>query len=94
MIKLSVKGKLGDTIRKRLDRGIEEMSEDLKDYLKDETPVDTGYAKSRWRLRRDSISNDADYIDVLEDGWSKQAPKGMLKPALNKLRRKWRNKRI
>jgi len=94
MIKVSVKGNLGDSIRKRLDRGIEAMSEDLKGYLKDETPVDTGYAKSRWRKRRDSISNDADYIEALEDGWSNQAPKGMVKPAINKLRNKWRNKRI
>jgi len=48
----------------------------------DDTPVDTGYAASRWINETadgdGEISNDAPYIDVLEEGWSDQAPDGMV----------------
>ena len=49
--------------------------------LKLETPVDTGYAQSRWKVTKGSvffpftITNDAPYIDFLNAGNSKQAPK-------------------
>lgn len=42
------------------------------------TPVDTGYARSRWRLSPDgkdyAVSNDAPYIGRLNHGTSRQAP--------------------
>lgn len=42
--------------------------------LQSSTPVDTGYAQSRWRIQGNKITNDADYIRNLNDGTSKQAP--------------------
>lgn len=42
------------------------------------TPVDTGYAKSRWNTKEVgndfSVENDAEYIQHLNMGTSKQAP--------------------
>lgn len=56
------------------------------------TPVDTGYAKSRWQLTPTEalgapnfITNDAPYIIYLENGHSDQAPNGMVKVAMAKL---------
>lgn len=50
--------------------------------LKKATPVDTGYAASRWsrddifKTLQDvvEIENDAEYINRLNDGYSQQAP--------------------
>lgn len=55
----------------------------------DNTPVDTGYAQSRWEIDFPrtgvcDISNDCDYISYLEDGHSQQAPTGMVQNALDK----------
>lgn len=56
------------------------------------TPIDTGYARSRWQITRSKIrkkyliSNDAPYIGRLEDGYSKQAKEGITKKATQKLR--------
>lgn len=46
--------------------------------LKLNTPVDTGFAQSRWRAQeignKVKITNDAPYIEDLNSGSSKQAP--------------------
>ena len=63
----------------------EQIFEDIVDH----TPVDTGYAQSRWEFTVVSeneveIANDCDYISYLEDGHSQQAPHGMVQIALDK----------
>lgn len=59
--------------------------------IKNRTPVDTGFAKSSWRveIRQDErglfsaeIWNGVWYIVLLEYGHSKQAPKGMVRITL------------
>lgn len=46
--------------------------------LRDATPVDTGYARSRWKTTEVGevflVENDAPYIQYLNAGTSKQAP--------------------
>ena len=56
------------------------------------TPVDTGFAKSRWTFQATEalgapnwIGNDCPYIIFLEKGHSRQAPRGMVKVAMAKL---------
>mgnify|MGYP000094086606 FL=1 len=45
------------------------------------TPVDSGNARNRTRLRGDTkIVADYGYAGRLDDGWSKQAPKGFTEP--------------
>ena len=42
--------------------------------LQEATPVDTGYAESRWTHDGKHIINDAEYIARLNEGHSEQAP--------------------
>jgi hypothetical protein len=46
--------------------------------LEKNTPIDTGYARSEWKLKgtgeRIEITNEAPYIEYLNRGSSKQAP--------------------
>jgi HK97 gp10 family phage protein len=61
---------------------VEERTAFATESLARVTPIDTGYARSRWEykiltINGESIgviSNDADYIDYLNKGSSKQAP--------------------
>jgi len=46
----------------------------LVNALKEATPVDTGNARDGWYIAGDSIRNDVEYVDELNQGTSKQAP--------------------
>jgi hypothetical protein len=86
--------KLSKCIDKKLDAFITNLHEDIKDG----TPVDTGRAQRGWkkvdkykvgeRQRTIIIRNDVPYSPRLDNGYSKQAPNGMVKPALYKGRYK------
>lgn len=65
------------------------------DIFKEETPVDTGNARRRTMLKSNTIEADYPYAQVLNDGrrpttrgmrGSKQAPEGMTKPTIARLR--------
>ena len=93
MIKISVSGKLPN-IKRKVTKAVDAIARDLFDEVKATTPVDTGYAKSRWR-KKGSINNrvkenDANYIGFLDEGSSSQAPKGMTGPAIKKIKSRLR----
>ena len=50
------------------------------------TPKDSGNARAKTRLKGNIISADYAYAKVLDKGYSKQAPQGMVKPAVAFLR--------
>lgn len=87
MISISVKTsselkRLKKALKKEELNKIEKACASAAKELAEATPVDTGYAKSRWRVikRQDpllpfAIENDTPYIDFLNAGNSKQAPK-------------------
>lgn len=62
----------------------------LKDTLIDEimvrvverTPEASGAARRGWTKTKDGFYSDVDYIESLEDGWSDQAPNGMVRLTL------------
>lgn len=56
------------------------LPNDAYDYWKKITPEKTGNAKRRTRLQGTKIKANYNYAVPLDNGWSKQAPKGMSKP--------------
>jgi hypothetical protein len=77
------------------------LSNELYTEIKQRTPVDTGRARAGWNQRVQTngftISNQVDYIGVLDKGrhmtgrgmrGSKQAPKGIVGPSLDSIKRK------
>jgi hypothetical protein len=89
MIRISVSGKLPN-MKRKITKAVDEISRDLLDELKATTPVDTGFARSRWKkkgsINNRVIENDAEYISFLDDGSSSQAKNGMTKPAIAKIK--------
>lgn len=50
------------------------------DFFKNITPIDTGNAKKSTKLKGDEIQANYPYAQRLDQGYSKQAPRGMTKP--------------
>jgi HK97 gp10 family phage protein len=72
-----------------------ELAEDVYDGVRERTPSNTGYAKSRWSLLETNslnkpaqVGNDAEYINYLEDGTADTPPRNMVKATLNELENK------
>lgn len=70
----SLQAQLESTVQANLKK----QSENLKDDLVKATPIDTGFARGEWKLLNKGasveISNDAPYIQYLNNGTSRQAP--------------------
>jgi hypothetical protein len=82
-----------------VDQMVRQVSTDLLDTIKQITPVRSGRAKRGWRLRKQGklnyeVANRVPYISRLDEGYSKQAPRGMTRPAirevLNRARRRYK----
>jgi hypothetical protein len=66
---------------KRLQRQLTALPQDGLDKFVSLTPVRSGNARRSTRLRgNDTIVADYPYAERLDNGYSKQAPKGMSKP--------------
>ncbi len=75
---------------------VENLFADMKDLpddvmkkaypeLKKNTPVRSGNARRRTKLKGNEIRSDYGYAGRLDDGWSRQAPKGFTEPTIKKL---------
>jgi HK97 gp10 family phage protein len=83
-MKVSIKGieatmrKLNVEFKAKRREQLKPVADSLVKALEDATPVDTGYASSRWKAEiigdKAVITNDAPYIDELNRGSSQQAP--------------------
>lgn len=60
----------------------EELRRDAYEYFRDITPKRTGNARRNTRLSNDRIIADYPYAEKLDEGRSRQAPKGMTDPTI------------
>lgn len=66
------------------------LCNEIFDLIVSRTPVDTGNCQAAWQIyfsdeNTCEISNSVDYVSYLEDGWSKQAPNGMVQITLDEI---------
>ena len=96
MISITIKNssKVITGLKKDLDRQIRLIAEDLFKTLERYTPKRSGRARSNWRLKgknmRYTASNKTPYIDRLDQGYSKQSPNGIQRPAIREVANKQR----
>lgn len=84
-------------LRAEIGHDFSQYIDDFFKSLVSLTPVDTGRAKRGWVKRYNNqlgkqssyilFTNQVPYAAVLDNGWSKQAPKGMFNPTLKKTRK-------
>lgn len=72
--------------------------DDFYDNLRATTPIRSGQARSSWVKTGNNpinsqspvliLRNTVDYADRLDNGWSKQAPRGIVDPAFQRTRKR------
>tara|TARA_S200002703_G_scaffold146392_2_gene141421 strand:- start:3781 stop:4080 length:300 start_codon:yes stop_codon:yes gene_type:complete len=78
------------SLKRGQDALLSEFADDVLKKAKANTPILTGKARRGWRKRRSrqgfNIDNRTPYIERLENGFSKQAPRGIIKPTVAQAR--------
>lgn len=94
MLSIRVRGtkQVMSGLERELDRVISKVADDTLRIAQSKTPIDKGQARRGWRLedagKDKRIVNRVSYIDLLENGRSKQAPRGILGPTIRDVTRR------
>lgn len=85
-------------LEREIGSGFRQFVDDFYDNLRATTPIRSGQARSSWvKTNNDPMNsrspvlilkNTVDYADRLDKGWSSQAPRGIVDPALQRTRRR------
>jgi hypothetical protein len=74
--------KAATDLSKEIDKLISFVASTFTSEVKSRTPIDEGRARRGWQQRSNQIENRVPYIERLEKGYSKQAPRGFVKQAI------------
>lgn len=92
-MEISVKFVSNDLV-KTLDQFIATLAKDVELNAKKNTPVRTGNARRNWTNETTKnnfvVKNKVPYIERLEAGASRQAPKGIIGPTLTTIKGKYK----
>ena len=80
---LTVDVKINDALTKELEsikKELKQVPQDSLQKFKSLTPIRSGNARRRTTLKGDTIQANYPYAERLDEGYSKQAPKGMTEP--------------
>jgi len=76
-------------LRRDIDQEVASVAKDALQKLAKHTPKRSGRARSNWRLtgRKGEfrVTNKTPYIERLNQGYSKQSPKGITRPAIREV---------
>lgn len=85
---------IGQDLEKSLTRLVKQIADDVYATAKTKTPVRSGRAKNAWTEATSKnnfkVENRVPYIDKLEAGASRQAPKGIIGPTLTTIKGKYK----
>jgi len=79
-------------LKKELAQMVKDLGNTTLQEARAKTPVKTGYAKSKWTKTESKdnfeVANRVPYIERLEAGASRQAPRGIIGPTLTAIKGK------
>ena len=82
MAKIRVDRKQFDKLLREMNSFPEELVDESGKFFVNNTPIRSGNARNKTRVGRGKINADYPYAARLDEGWSKQAPNGMVEPTL------------
>jgi hypothetical protein len=94
MLRIKVTGlnNANKAIQRKVDRLVEKVSDDVLVVARDKTPIRLGKARNGWKKRKLTkgavIENRVIYIDKLDQGSSRQAPRGIVGPTIAEIKRR------
>ena len=85
-------------LEKSVDQLVGSISQDLFKTIKRKTPKKSGRARRGWNLKKQSqgfeVKNTVPYIQRLDEGYSKQAPRGFSRQSIREVINRHKNRRI
>jgi hypothetical protein len=75
---------------KSVQQQVQQLPTEAYNYFRSITPVDTGNARRNTSLNGTVIEGNYPYAKRLDEGWSKQARRGMIKPTQEFIKRRVR----
>jgi hypothetical protein len=91
-MRIEVRGIQSDIekIRRELDVQINKLADEIQTRARSNTPIKTGNARKGWKKQKEkdgyAVVNRVPYIERLEAGASRQAPKGIIGPTLTQIK--------
>jgi len=91
-MKVSVLGisDISRQLKKEVSTAIQKVADEVQTKAKANTPIRTGNARKNWTKKvsedKFNVENRVPYIERLEAGASRQAPRGIVSPTLNQLK--------
>ena len=85
---VSVVRNLMNSTSKRIKSKLATLPKEVHREFVKVTPIDTGNARNKTKLLGQTIHARYPYARRLDNGWSKQAPNGMIKPTRTWMRRR------
>ena len=79
MIKLTIQNNITSSINK-IQQKLDNLPKEAHQEFVKNTPIRTGNARRKTKLNKDTIEANYPYAQRLDEGYSKQSPKGMTKP--------------
>lgn len=87
MITLNVKGAQQVTSSiKKIQRKLDKVPAEAYKVFVANTPIRSGNARRNTKLQKDTIAANYPYAKRLNEGYSKQSPKGMVEPTMKFIR--------
>lgn len=85
---------VGRDLQRALEIKVQEVSADVLNAAKQNTPVKSGNARKHWTAKTTKngfvVENKVPYIGRLEAGASRQAPRGIIGPTLTQVKGKYK----
>lgn len=83
-------GKYKDALQNEVTQSLIEIGQSAFSEMESNTPVRTGFLKSRWNMRQSQtgfeITNDCEYASFVEFGTSRMPPHNFITPAYESMR--------
>lgn len=84
-MKITINTRQFDSLVENLDEMPIAVMKTLYPFYKNKTPIRSGNARNRTKLNKNTINSKYGYAGRLDEGFSKQAPKGFTEPSINQL---------
>ena len=81
-LKVTIDNRGTNAILASIQKQLDKLPAEAATYFRSITPIRTGNARSRTKLNKTTIEANYAYAQRLDDGYSRQAPKGMIDPTL------------
>lgn len=86
---MKIRFKVDDSDYQELVKELRDIDDDAMKQAfptyKSKTPIKSGNARNKTKLKRNVIASKYPYAGRLDDGWSKQSPDGFTEPTIDAL---------